>query len=311
MHRRVAVVGAGAVGSYFGAKLAQAGIPVTLIAREAHAAAINRNGLILETREGPQSVRLDAASDIAAARGADLVLLCVKTRDTVATAAALKPHLQPDAVIVSLQNGVDNPERVAREVGLAVVPAVVYVAVALPEPGRVKHAGRGDLVIGGPFAKPVLERIAATFAKANVPCRISDTIATAMWTKLAQNCAYNPISALTGATYGVIIKDAGMLAVMRAVVEECVAVATAKAIALDLAATLEAVFGLAAAMPQQISSTAQDIARGKLTETDSLNGYVSTEGERLKIPTAVNATLHRLVRLRELQTAAVGTSQRN
>ena len=114
--RTVAVVGAGAVGSYFGAMLARAGQPVTLIGRAAHVDTIARDGLQLEMGGGVEVVRIDATTEIAAASAADLVLVCVKSTDTADVAQALAPHLAPGVVVLSLQNGVDNTETLARAI---------------------------------------------------------------------------------------------------------------------------------------------------------------------------------------------------
>ncbi|HEY3634693.1 MAG TPA: 2-dehydropantoate 2-reductase, partial [Caldimonas sp.] len=146
--RKVAVVGAGAVGSFFGAMLARAGHRVTLIGRAAHVQAIERDGLLLDMASKAQVVPIGASVELAAVRGADLVLFCVKSTDTESVARGMAPYLDPDAVVVSLQNGVENAATIARHVRQIVVPAVVYVATAMPAPGRVKHHGRGDLVIG-------------------------------------------------------------------------------------------------------------------------------------------------------------------
>jgi 2-dehydropantoate 2-reductase len=154
---RVAVVGAGAVGSFFGAALAQAGHPVTLIGRAAHVAAINRTGLRLERADRVEIVPIAASVDLSAVQGADLVLFCVKSTDTEAAADAMAPHLGADALVLSLQNGVENAATIARRVRQPVVPAVVYVATAMPEPGVVKHYGRGDLVIGAMRAADATE----------------------------------------------------------------------------------------------------------------------------------------------------------
>ncbi|HET6600186.1 MAG TPA: 2-dehydropantoate 2-reductase, partial [Burkholderiaceae bacterium] len=144
----VAVVGAGAVGSFFGAMLARAGSRVTLIGRAAHVQAIEGDGLRLEMAGRVETIGLAASVDLAAVRGADLVLFCVKSTDTDAVARELAAHLDAGALVLSLQNGVENAPSIAAQVPNTVVPAVVYVATAMPRPGAVAHYGRGDLVIG-------------------------------------------------------------------------------------------------------------------------------------------------------------------
>jgi 2-dehydropantoate 2-reductase len=296
----IAVVGAGAVGCYFGGMLARAGVPVTLIGRATHVDAIHRSGLYIERSDFQGYVQLAADTRIEAARDATIVLLCVKTIDTETAAAALAPHLRSDVLLVSFQNGVDNVERVRSAAGIDAIPAVVYVAAAMAGPGRVKHNGRGDIVIGS------VPRIAATFEGAQIPCRVSDNIAGELWTKLVMNCAYNAISALTRSRYLLIKESPLTMGVMGEVIREVVAVGTAAGVVMPDAAELTAAaLKLGAAMANATSSTEQDLARGRPTEIDSLNGFVSRRGRELGIPTPVNTTLHALVKLLETIPAAV------
>ena len=302
-----AVVGAGAVGSFFGAMLARAGHHVTLIGRAPHVQAIARSGLQLHMAGGVQAVPMAATTDIAAVRGADLVLFCVKSTDTDAVAREIAPLLDANALVLSLQNGVDNPERIAQHVRAAVVPAVVYVATAMPEPGVVRHFGRGDLVIGPLTAQAAqdaaanqrLQDVVDLFADAHVPVRISPDVMVELWSKLMVNCAYNAISALAQLPYGRMAAMPAIREVQQAVVREVVAVAQADGHNLPLDTALTAMERIAAAMPEQLSSTAQDMARGKPTEIDHLNGYVARRGAELGIATPVNHTLHALVKLAE------------
>jgi len=298
------VVGAGAVGSFYGAMLARAGHRVTLIGRAAHVQAIERDGLQLQMGGRVEAVRLGASTDIAAVRGAELVLFCVKSTDTEAAAAQIAPHLAAGAIVLSLQNGVDNPPAIARQVAGTVVPTVVYVATAMPEPGVVKHFGRGDLVIGPLNAADAvtahrLQAVVDFFATAQVSVRISPDVMVELWSKLMVNCAHNAISGLAQLPYGKMVELPAIREVMRATVREVVAVARAEGVNLPLQASLDAMERIAPAMPGQLSSTAQDMARGKRSEIDHLNGYVARRGAELGIATPVNQTLHALVKLVE------------
>src|SRR5262249_52281487 len=140
--------------------------------------------------------------------------------------AAVAAHLGSDALLVSFQNGVDNAERIQRATGIKAVPAVVYVAAAMTGPGRVKHNGRGDIVIGH---LPRLERV---FKNAAISCRVSDNIAAELWTKLVMNCAYNAISALSRSHYVAIKDDPLTCGVMKELIREVVAVASASGISI-------------------------------------------------------------------------------
>jgi 2-dehydropantoate 2-reductase len=302
---RVAVLGAGAVGCYFGGMLARAGAPVTLIGRALHVEAINRDGLFIDSIHFKEQVSVAATTELGAVRDAQLVLFSVKAVDTESTAKLLAPLLAPDAIVVSLQNGVDNAERIDFAAGIQVIPAVVYIAVAMTGAGQVKHSGRGDLIVGNPLpdddgSESELVEVAATFTRAGVPCRISKHIAVDLWEKLIMNCAYNAMSALTGTKYGRIASDAGSIDVIRQVVIEAVAVGNAAGVPLSADSMIAAALKLGSeAMPEALSSTAQDIARGKPTEIDSLNGFLVRRGAELSVPTPVNQTLYSLVKLLE------------
>ena len=304
--RTIAVLGAGAVGSYFGAVLARAGLAVTLIGRPTHVAAIERDGLHVLQGDTAWQVRVHAAADVAATQGADVVLVTVKTPDTTAAARALAPHVRAVARVVSLQNGVDNAARIAAVLPQPVYAAVVYVGTHMDGPGRVRHTGRGDLVIGVPRALAArgdaagdVRRIAAMFEAAGVRCPIAPDIETALWTKLTLNCAFNAVSALGDSRYGRMAASASVRAMMEEAVRETVAVARADGVMLDADDLIAATWTLADAMAQQYSSTAQDIQRGKPTEIDALNGFVAQRGAELGVATPVNRTLHALVKLRE------------
>jgi 2-dehydropantoate 2-reductase len=292
---KIAVMGAGAVGCYYGGMLARAGHEVTLIGRPAHVASVRERGLLLETKAFEERVPMQASTGAEAVRGAQLVLFCVKSTDTEVAGAEIAPHLDPGALVLNLQNGVDNTERLLPLLRQRVAPAVVYVATEMAGPGHVRHHGRGELVVGSDVATQALT---AAFAEAGVPLQASDNVAGALWVKLIVNCAYNALSAIAQLPYGRLVQGEGVPAVMRDVVDECLAVARAAGVVVpgDAHATVE---NIARTMPTQYSSTAQDVARGKRTEIDHLNGYVVRKGEALGVATPVNRVLHAIVKLKE------------
>lgn len=305
---RVGVMGAGAVGSYFGARLAQAGVAVTLVARPAHVEAITRDGLELTSAGQTTRVPLTASPDLAALRDVDVVLVCVKSVDTESVAAALAQVLPPHVLLVSMQNGVDNAWRTSAHIANPVAPAVVYVSVEMTGPGRLRHNGGGSVVLGRPLVSGVpsaaaggrvFDALAAAFGRANVPCRESADIRVDLWTKLTANCAYNAMSALTQLRYRHIAADEGTREVMRMVTDENAAVARAEGVPVTVEALAEAVRRIVEVMPEALSSTAQDLALGRRTEIDALNGFVVRRGQALGVPTPVNRTLQALVSLVE------------
>jgi 2-dehydropantoate 2-reductase len=292
---KTAILGAGAVGCFYGGMLARAGREVVLIGRPQHVEAIRRDGLRMETLSFDEQVKVTARCDAGGITGADMVLCCVKSTDTTVAAAEMAPHLAPGAIVLSLQNGYDNAQRLQELLGRPVHPAVVYVATEMAGPGHLRHHGRGELVIG-PFEGSAA--VVAEFALAGVPVQISDNVAGALWVKLIINCVYNGLSAITQLPYGRIAPGEGIAGVMDDIVAECLAVAQADGVTVpgDIRA---AVAGIARTMATQKSSTAHDVARGRKSEIDHINGYVLKRGAALGIATPVNRTIHALVRLLE------------
>lgn len=304
---KVAVFGAGAVGSYFGGLLARAGAPVTLIGRNPHVEKIAGSGLFLDSIHFQETIPIVASTALEEVKDAGIVLFSVKSYDTVQAARSLAAHICPETIIVSLQNGVENVELI-HAAGMEVVAAAVYVAVELNAPGQVRHTGAGSLAIG-PFwsggsgdrpREDAVKKVADLFSRAGVPCRISENIQTDLWVKLVMNCCYNAISALCAAQYGPLSETPCVQDIMRQVITEIVAVACAAGIQIpDADALMQSALKLGGTMAHAISSTAQDIGRGRRTEIDSLNGYIARRGRELGVATPVNQTLYSLVKLLE------------
>jgi len=299
---KTAVVGAGAVGGYFGGMLARAGAPVIFIGRPSFVEAVQEGGLLLDTTQFKERVKVEASADLAAARGAEIVLFCVKTTDTASTAKELASVLAPGAILVSMQNGADNAEQIHAASQLHALAAAVYVAASVPAPGTVKHVGRGDLVLGP--ENEHTRRVAEIFARAKVPCRISENLTGELWTKLVWNCALNALSALGKVTYGEIIASADAKQLLEGTVYEVLAVAKAAGIKPpgleDPQVALAGAYKIAEQMAATRSSTAQDMMRGKKTEIDSLNGFIARKGRELGVPTPLNHALYTLVKLAEV-----------
>lgn len=299
---RVVVVGPGGVGAYFGGMLARAGAPVTMLGRPgspgAHLQAMSRNGLRLDTVSFDERVRVATTTSPGDLPAADCVLFCVKTVDTDRAARAIAPHLSEEAVVVDLQNGVDNPEKL-RAAGIDPIPAVVYVAAAIETPGEVKHRGRGDLVIGHAERTADVERVASWLEDAGIPCRVSDDIMGELWLKLIVNSMANPISALTDRSYGDLVEFEPTRRVALGIAEEAVAVAAAEGHRFDLDEVIAKGLAICRSVGAATSSTQQDVARGRPTEIDALNGYIARRGEAHGIPVPLNQALWALVKLRE------------
>ncbi|MFE3837074.1 ketopantoate reductase family protein [Pseudogemmobacter sonorensis] len=301
----IAVMGAGAVGCYYGALLAEAGEAVTLIGRPALAAAVrDQGGLFLETgghkrlvpaAEAAGKPGLSVVTGPEGVAGADLVLFAVKSGDTEAAGRQIAPHLAPGAAVLSLQNGVGNAPALSEVLGREVIPTVVYVAVEMAGPGHVRHKGRGELILGpGAGADAAALRLGV----AGIRAEVSDRAQAALWTKFTVNCVFNAASALTRQPYGVIAAQPGAEAFLRGVMAECLAVARASGVDLpqDFWPIIE---GIITGMPGQFSSTAQDLMRGKKTEIDHLNGEVLRRAEALGLAVPLNAALWVMVKAAE------------
>lgn len=268
-----------------------------MIGRPAFVEAVQAQGLVIETPNGEVRAPVTITSKMSGAAEADVVLFCVKTSDNSVAAQELAGVLKPQAQVLSLQNGVDNVEQIRKASGIQALPAVVYVAASVVAPGRIRHLGRGDLVVGREARD-----LAHVFTRAEVPCRISDDLGAELWTKLATNCALNAISALARIPYAKIIGETNGRALVCALVDEVFAVARASGITapdFNQKSLREAAFSLAQQMPATFSSTAQDLERGKKTEIDSLNGFVARRASELHLLAPLNDALAHLVRLAE------------
>jgi 2-dehydropantoate 2-reductase len=299
-------MGAGALGCYFGGRLAQSGAKVTLIARQSHVDAIKRDGLILESAGTKTAIRLDATTEPAGVRDADLVLVCVKSADTESAAKAIAPHLAKHAILVSLQNGIGNVERIRAHADRPVAAGIVYTAANMPGPGHVRHTGGGSIVLGGLPAWGIddakLAAIKQVFDTAGVPIEISPAIELGLWTKLMQNCCYNAVCALTEKPYGEMAAMLEVRELMGQAGYEVVALAQRKGVPLQPDA-VEAALNRVVTMATTMSSTAQDLMKGKPTEIDYLNGLIARESKGLGLAAPVNAALAALVKLKEQRPA--------
>jgi 2-dehydropantoate 2-reductase len=261
--------------------------------------------LDLASAPATEIVYLDASSDLLSLQTADLVLFCVKSTDSASVARQMAPHLAPHALIMSLQNGVENSALIAQQVPHAVIPCVVYVATEIPAPGCVKHHGRGDLVIGTMQTsrlkdpKKTLQEIVELLGSAQVPVQISQNVMAELWSKLMINCAFNAISGLAQIQYEKLAALESIRSTQTALVKEVIAVALADGIHLSEPVALEAVAKISVTMGGQKSSTAQDMARSKPSEIDHLNGFIVRRGQALGVATPVNQALFALVKLVE------------
>jgi 2-dehydropantoate 2-reductase len=274
---RIAVMGAGAVGGYFGAKLAAAGHELIFIARGRNLAALKQHGLCIDSFQGNLHIRKALfTDDPAAATAVDLVLFCVKSYDTEVAAKALTPLISHTTRVLSLQNGVDNPSRIAQIWGTEqTLAGVVYIGAQLVQPGTIKHSSGGKIVLGemDGGVHEATRTIERALSAANIPCEITVEIAKAQWRKLLWNAPFCAISCLTRATASEIVKSPSL----RKLAIDCMAevVAAAKTQGLDLAPEwLDETIKLSQSLGDFKPSMLQDLEAGKPLEFEAFNGVV-------------------------------------
>jgi 2-dehydropantoate 2-reductase len=292
-------MGAGAVGSYYGALLALDGHEVTLVARGAHLEALRRRGAVVVREADGRRWEAPVTARARPEPGpADLVIVTTKSQDTLAAVRALGDALPPATPVLSLQNGVENVGRIGSELGHErALAGIAFVGVRIAEPGVVDHEAEGWVRIGHPHG-PDAARAAYQLVAGSWDVDLSDDIVRDQWHKLLWNAGFNAICAVTGATAGEALSVPDSERLVRAAMGEVVAVAAAHGVVL----TQEEVDEMARPNEQLHGyrpSTARDLDAGKRLERDALCGFLAREGARLGVPTPVNAVLDALLALQE------------
>jgi 2-dehydropantoate 2-reductase len=301
---RIAVAGAGAVGSVFGGKLAAAGHEVLLVGRDPHMATVARDGLQITGIFGETLVCPRVATDLAVAGttpACDVVLVSVKSHATAAVAAAVAAWPDPPPLVVSLQNGLGNVEVLASSLGARrVLGARVIFGAIVRAPGHVHVTVNAKPVAIGPLGRDEALRdravaLAATIAAAGIPCEAVDATEPLLWEKVLYNCGLNPLGALHGLTYGEVVASRALRRDLEGAIREGFAVAQAAGIGLPWAdgEAFLAHFYTVLVPPtaDHRSSMRQDLEAGRRTEVDAIGGAIVRSGERLGVATPVNARL--------------------
>jgi 2-dehydropantoate 2-reductase len=302
---KVAVMGAGAVGCYFGGMLARSGVSVNLIGRSRNIEAIAHHGLRFKSINFESRIPISTSTDPAAIADASVILFCVKCYDTATAVESLAPYIaERNPIVVSLQNGLENLDIIKRTIDSPAIASVVYVAANMIEAGILQHTGGGSLIIGehnenqSVNQQSPVKMIANLMSKAGVPCRISENIKGDLWAKLMMNCAYNAVSALGRAKYKQILAISEVIEIIHEVTMEVESVGKAAGIKFPSNA-VEETLNCGVRTPEATSSTAQDILLGKRTEIDYLNGYICRRATEFGIPVPVNRTITGLLKLLE------------
>lgn len=313
---RIAIVGAGAIGSLFGYRLYKSGQEVTLVHRRKKVVeTLNKKGLTIEELSGRVSnASIQAKQFLSNQDDLDLILLTVKAYDTLSAAKLLhKWRPKNEAVILSLQNGLGNIEALSHHLPTHLILAGTTTEGAFQiRPGKIAHTGEGHTWIGEPNGK-ISDRcraLSSTFLKAGFRADVSKNISGVIWAKAIVNSAINPVSALTGARNGDLLAIPSLRTVSVHVVEEGNAVSHAAGVQAepDPANLLLRILKMASINK---SSMLQDVEAGRRTEIEQLNGIIADAGRRLQVPTPWNDLLLRLVRGLEAIRSRLETSDRS
>jgi 2-dehydropantoate 2-reductase len=286
---RLVVVGAGGVGGYFGARLGRAGQDVTLVARGAHLDAIRSRGLCVRSAvEGEYTVPVRAVDKVAGLPDADAVLLCVKSFDTEAAVEAVRAIVGPATAVLSLQNGVDNEDKIDAALGPGhALGGAAYVFATIEAPGVIAHTFAGRVVLGEMDGRPTprTERLREAFDAAGIPVAVSDDIRRTLWEKYLMISAQAGMTGLTRAPIGVIRETPATWRMYRMIVEELAALGRASGVSLGADAVEMTLANAGKLAPHLYSSLHHDLVHGKRLELDALHGHAVRLGERLGVAT--------------------------
>lgn len=301
---KIVIVGPGAMGCLFGAFLAKAGEEVYLLdKRNERAEYINKNGIKVEGVSGEFKAAVKAVAGINEIKKCDLIIICVKSYDTESAAKAIKSLVDKNTFILTLQNGVGNVEAISKIVGEEkTIGGVTSQGATLLADGHIRHAGKGETVIGTAVAKTKedtkknFEDIVKTLKKAGFQTKIADNIQDLIWSKLIINVGINALTAITHLNNGRLIEFDGTNAVLEKAVKESVKVAQAKGVKLIFEDPLEKVKGVCRATAGNVASMLQDALKRRKTEIDYINGAIVKEAESFGIEVPVNTVLTNLVK---------------
>jgi 2-dehydropantoate 2-reductase len=293
---RIAIVGSGGVGGYFGGRLAAAGADVTFLARGAHLEAMRARGLRIDSPKGNAHLpRVKAESDPAAVGAVDVVFFAVKLYDTAAALQMLPPLVAPGTVVVGFQNGVETVGMLTQAVGPShTAGGVSYVSAVIAEPGVIRHTAMDHLIFGMPDGSrsPQLEALLEACRPAGFKATLSRDITVDVWTKFVRLSVFSGMTAVTRAPIGVIVNDPELLEMMRAAVRESMAVAHAKGVAVSNTIDDDVAMAYRALPPQAKASMLEDLERGRRLELPWLSGAVARIGREVGVPTPIHTFIN-------------------
>jgi 2-dehydropantoate 2-reductase len=295
---KITIVGAGAMGSLFGALLAESGHEVRLLdVWQEHVDAVNKKGLSVEREGRTRSIVLKATTDLRQVDKADLVIVFVKSSQTGKAAETARAALRKDGWVLTLQNGMGNAEAIARAVPASrVLAGTTSHGATMLGPGMIRHAGVGPTVIGAWTGEEPAgaKKMAECFNRAGIETAVADDVRSLIWSKLLVNVGINAVTALTGIRNGQLLDLESTRWISQTAVEEAMAVARNLGVRVRDDAVSH-IFQIAEATAANRSSMGQDLDHKRRTEIDAINGYVVREAEKLGLPVPVNRTLSGLI----------------
>jgi 2-dehydropantoate 2-reductase len=295
---KILIVGAGAVGGFYGTKLTLAGEDVTFLARGATLEALRKHDLVVKSFRGDFHTRVKVIGDLSSLSPPDLVMICVKTYDTDKVLKQIRPVVGKETLLLSLQNGIENEKKMAASFGKKrVLGAVCYIGAEVLEPGVILHNARGSVAIGEMDGKATerAKRIVEIFHKAKIDVQLSKNIVKELWTKLSWNTAFNQICTIARATVGSILESKVMRQLLRDTMKEVFAVARKNRILLGEKAIAESLKLSSEELRAVKPSMLQDFERGKRLEHEAFSGFLVREGKRLRVRTPINTILYELL----------------
>lgn len=301
---KIGIIGTGAVGGYFGAKLFKTGFEIVFIGTKKSTETIKETGFFIKSPDGDIEIKEpNISSSYKSIEDCDLILVCTKAYNTKEIAEGIKDFLGSKAIVLSLQNGVENEEILSSVLGKEkIIPASIYLSAAAEKPGLINHAGSGRIILGE-FSKEETERIKKIkeiFDKANIPTKISPNLFHDMWKKLIVNSAYNGMTAVIGTPLTKINEVTEAKQLYFDILKEGQNVAKAEGIEIS-DSEVEKLFSM---LEQPVfinfkSSTLQDFEKRKPLEIDAIQGSLIKIGQKHNIKTPLNKTIYALLKLKE------------
>ena len=295
---KISIAGPGAVGGYYGALLARAGMDVKFLGRGRHLDVMKEKGLIVKSYKGDFHISPFASDDPAEIGPCDLILFCVKSFDSADMARFIKPMVGPSTIILSLQNGVENEEILGGILGAdKILAGVAFIGSRIEKPGEIVHTASGNITFGEPDggSSDRTKELEGIFNSAGIKAKLSGDIRKVMWQKMVWNCGFNAITALTGCSAAEVLLLKETREIVRKTMEEVIAVASALGIKLSEELP-ERTIAHTEKQGEIRTSMLVDIEKRQKMEIDGLNGVICRKGEEKGVPTPTNDVLYGMIK---------------